>query len=172
MAVLSAWGKERFTPGKKHEKQEKPMHTKQFFSRLLAFVTLLPLLSGQWAWAQADTPSTNSALSQSVQAPAVSPGVQAHPANEVGRMRLASADRVTGTYASTRLRLGLNESAQSPAEQSALERTWQAERKSWWKRNWPYVVLPLSVGAGLGGRAAAGMCRDRSWRGISSQALP
>lgn len=109
-------------------------------SQRIARVALILLLVGsQRAWEgnppQGDSPANNTGTE--------STGVKAILANELARVRLPDLSSLPTAHTAYHALSPTN------AREDPVERIIQVERKSWWSRNWRYVVPALTAGSGI-----------------------
>lgn len=88
-----------------------------------------------------------------------SPGELAALGQEAKRARVAGTADLVGSYRPKPPGLWLAPSTQSLADQNVKPNTRHPETRGWWRRNWPYVVVPIAAGVVGGGVWRGTMCR-------------
>lgn len=88
-----------------------------------------------------------------------SPGELAALGQEVKRARVAGTADLVGSYMPKRAGSRLARATQVLTDQNVEQNTRRLETRGWWRRNWPYVVVPIAAGVVGGGVWRGTMCR-------------
>ena len=88
-----------------------------------------------------------------------SPGEVAALGQEVKRARVAGTADLVGSYMPKWAGSRLAPATQVLTDQNVEQNTRRLETRGWWRRNWPYVVVPIAAGVVGGGVWRGTMCR-------------
>lgn len=130
------------------------MEHKHSFVQLAISLALIILILGRQGIAAETTQAINGTVNKRTQSQMI-PDLKAVLAKELAQNRLTSPSNLAAVHAMNPL--WATDAERNSGEKNTAEETKPVEKKGWWGRNWPWVVLPaLGVAAGFGGAAAAG----------------